>query len=492
MKRYLSQAGAASKLILLIGILMLVPLCVLPFYPEESVYAPAFLITAGLSILTGLIAGGINQIRNEKEENNYSIRKSSVTVLAAWGFGFLSGAVPFVLGRQLNVVQALFESVSGWTTTGLSAMDVAAVPHIYLFYRSFMQFCGGLGFVLMMIVFVEEKESMKLYNAEGHPDKLMPSLKKTARIITAMYLAFLAGGTLLYRICGVNFFEGINHAMCALSTGGFSTRPDSIGAFGSFPVELVTVVLMLIGTTNFAVLLLLARKKIRQILKVSEERFLVVLLLSFVPLMAVALMAGLGQSLGASFQNALFNAVSALSTSGFSTMSYADWPQSTVGIMILLMLIGGGIGSTAGGIKLTRVYLAVKVCAENIKSRLSSQRRVTSPFYRTAHGKQLIDSQLFTQTAVYILTYLSIFCTGAFLLTITAGCSLGEAMFEFASALGTVGLSIGLTGPATGSAALLVEIAGMILGRLEIFIVFIGICSLFHSGRNFFFKRKRL
>lgn len=155
--------------------------------------------------------------------------------------------------------------------------------------------------------------------------------------------------------------------------------------------------------------------------------------------------------------------------------SYDAWPPLAIGVLIVVMLIGGGIGSTAGGMKLSRVYLMLRLAGMCIQRQLSTTRRVEAPSYTKAQGKTPIDSGLIVETAGFLVCYLGIFITGSLLLTLTAGCGLEEGMFEFASSLGTVGLSIGLTGPAAGAGTLIVEICGMILGRLEIFIVLIGI-----------------
>ena len=181
MRKFIREESSIGKLILLIGMLLAVPLLALPFYPEESGDAPAFLIPAAFSILLGLVIGFLT--RHKKEAYNYRghLYTSSMTVLAAWGYGILAGAAPFLLAGRLGVVQALFEAVSGWTTTGLSVVDVREAGRLFLFHRSFMQFCGGLGFVMMMIIFVQERESVNLYNAEGHPDRLMPNLGKTGK-----------------------------------------------------------------------------------------------------------------------------------------------------------------------------------------------------------------------------------------------------------------------------------------------------------------------
>lgn len=464
LKRF-SGCSSRGKLMALTGVLVAVPLIILPFFPEDAKYLPAFALPALISFLIGTVVCLLGRS---------APGSGSLTVLFAWIWGIGMGALPFILGGQLSALQAVFESVSGWTTTGLSVMDVPSTPKIYLFHRSFMQFCGGLGFVMMMLLIAPDKRSMDLFQAEGHPDKLAPSLRRTARTIFSMYSGFLLAGTAAYRAVGMGIFEGLCHAMCALSTGGFSTRLGSIGEYQSLPIELVTILLMLVGTTNFAVLLLLVRRKWRQAFRVSELRFMLLLLALFIPVTAVSLSSGLGMGLGESFRRAAFDVASALSTTGYSTMSYDTWPPLAIGGLIVVMLIGGGIGSTAGGMKLSRVYLMLRLVGLCIQRQLSPTRRVEAPSYTKAQGKTPIDSGLIVETAGFLVCYLGIFIAGSLLLTLTANCGLTEGMFEFASSLGTVGLSIGLTGPAAGAGTLIVEICGMILGRLEIFIVLTG------------------
>ena len=154
------------------------------------------------------------------------------------------------------------------------------------------------------------------------------------------------------------------------------------------------------------------------------------------------------------------------------------------GVLAAAVSNGGGIGSTAGGLKLTRVYLILRVIGLNIKRKLLPQRCVDTPTYVKAQGKTRIDGELCSDTVGFVGCYLLLFIAGALLLTVTAGCDLEKAMFEFASALGTVGLSIGLTGTATNNATLIVEMIGMVLGRLEIFIVFTGLYAWLHGMRK--------
>lgn len=190
-------------------------------------------------------------------------------------------------------------------------------------------------------------------------------------------------------------------------------------------------------------------------------------------------------------RKAAFDVVSALSTTGYSTMSYDRWPHFAVGVLILMMVIGGGIGSTAGGIKLTRVYLMLRLCAIEIKKKLSPGSNVELPQYVKASGKTPIDHELADDTTGFVMTYLVIYVAGSLAMTVTADCTLMEAMFDFASSLGTVGLSIGITGPTTNDATLIVEMIGMLLGRLEIFIVVVGFTFGFTRLKELFRKKCR-
>ena len=472
----LKNCSNCGKLMVMIGVLIAVPLLIFPFYPEEKMYFSSFAVPSLFSVTAGiLLCLFVRRDADEAPDRQDEQEQSSLIVLFVWFWGIIVGCMPFLISGQLTFIQAFFESVSGWTTTGLSTMDVTQTPKVFLFYRSFMQYCGGLGFIMMMVMLVSEKQSMDLFSAEGHPDKLMPNLKKTAQIIFEMYSAFLVAGTAAYAAFGMPLLESVCHAMCSLSTGGFSTRLFSIGEYNSLPIEIVTIILMLIGTTNFAVLLLLLKRKWRRAFEVSEIRFLLVLLVIFIPVTTFSVAKSLDIGILESLRQSVFNITSALSTTGYSTVDYAKWPPFAVGVMILMMLIGGGAGSTAGGMKLSRVYLMLRMVGMNIKKRFLPERNVEAPYYVKPQGKTKIDSALCSDTLGFVGCYMLLFVAGSLLLTLTSGCGLTESMFEFASALGTVGLSIGLTGPATGAATLVVEIFGMILGRLEIFIVLAGL-----------------
>lgn len=173
-----------------------------------------------------------------------------IVVFMTWLIVIVITAVPFVMTGQYSFTQAVFETTSGLSTTGLSVVDTAKASHIFLIHRTVLLFFGGIGLVLVMTSVLSEVYGMRLYHAEGHSDRLLPNLLESARLIIGIYSGYILSGTLLYVLFGMSPFDAVNHAVAALSTGGFSTHPESIGYYDSQAIEIVTVVSAL-TTTGF-------------------------------------------------------------------------------------------------------------------------------------------------------------------------------------------------------------------------------------------------
>jgi trk system potassium uptake protein TrkH len=470
--------------------MLLVPLIVLLYYHDEWRFWYAFLVPSLISIGLGvsiycLVRKYTKGDRVVLWRNN--ILKGNLTVLAVWLYSFVSGALPFVISGQLNFLQALFESVSGWGTVGITIMDVRQVPKVFLFHRSFMQFCGGMGFVMVMLMFVQGKQAMKLYSAEGHSDILIPNLRKTVRAIFVLYCCFTLVATLLYWMLGMTLFDAINHAMCVLSTAGFSTQYNSIGEYNNVGIEIVSVVFMLIGATNFGALLILLKGNIKRFVRISEIRFMLILLVIAISVVAISLCMH-GLSISQAIGHSAFISISTFSTTGFVNQAL-DEPQVVVGVIGILMIVGGGAGSTAGGVKLTRIYVLCRVAWSNISRRVSSTRKIESLHYIKVQGKAPIDESLVSDTIGFFLIYLAMLAIGSLLVAAFSGASLGNSIFEFASVLGTTGLSIGIATPDANAGTLITLMIGMVMGRLEIFIVLIGIYAAIVIPKDIFAQK---
>ena len=418
--------------------------------------------------------------------------QDALIVVLSWVLAIVFCAVPFMMTGNYDFTQAVFECTSGWSTTGLSVVDVTRCPRIFLLYRSIMLFFGGVGLVLVMVSVLSDRHGMRLYSAEGHSDRLLPNLVKSARMIIAIYMGYILSGTLLYMFFGMDWFDGLNHSIAALSTGVFSTKAESIGYYDSLGIELVTIVLMLLGCTNFLAHLFLIRGKLKTFFRYCEVRFMLMICGFFTPVMAVLLLyAGLSGNVGQGFRDGLFQVVTALTTTGFQTVdSFAAFSSPLLLVMTLLMLVGGGTGSTAGGIKQIRVWIALKSLYWSMRSRISRKRTVYSDSIQKLDGKEFLTARGRLDTLEFIGVYLSVFMLGTMVLCM-CGFDIGDSMFEFASALGTVGLSVGITSYDASPAVLWTETAGMFVGRLEIYVVFVAAVQLGREIKHGAQKRGR-
>ncbi|MGL4606680.1 MAG: TrkH family potassium uptake protein [Eubacteriaceae bacterium] len=413
-----------------------------------------------------------------KKKGKLHKNQDAVIVVFSWVIGIFICALPFVLTGKYNFTQAIFEAASGFSTTGLSVVDVTTTPKIFLMHRSNMLFFGGIGLVLVMMSVLSDVYGMRLYNTEGHSDKLLPNLIKSARMIISIYSGYILSGSILYIIFGMTPFDALNHSIAAVSTGGFSTKSASIGYYNSIPIEIVTIVLMLLGCTNFLVHLLLIQGKYKAFFKHCEVKFMFFVIALMLPIFTVLLLNELYTSAPEAARIALFQIVSAITTTGFQTIeTFSVWSSSLLFLMILLMLIGGGAGSTAGGIKQYRAYLLIRQFLWYIRDVASHKRVIYSDSIDRFGEKEIVTTKSKNEVTMFILFYLAIFVLGSFIFSLY-GNSIQDSMFEFASALGTVGLSVGITGYDAPPLILWTGTFGMIIGRLEIYIIFLTLVRI--------------
>ncbi|MBE0597995.1 MAG: TrkH family potassium uptake protein, partial [Desulfuromonadales bacterium] len=381
---------------------------------------------------------------------------------------------PFWLTGGLDLTLSLFESTSGWTTTGLSIVDVARTSSLLLFFRSLLQFAGGAGLAILMLSALAGPAGTGLSSAEGRAEQLVPQVRRSARLVLSIYLGYaLAGGSALWLV-GMEWFDAVNHAFTALSTGGFSTRAGSIGAWGNGGVEAVVVVLMLLGNLNFLIAYALWRGHFRPVLRNAELQLLAVTLPLAAGMLFFAVTAGTSPT---PVWTAVFEATSALTTTGFATVDYGHWPDFGWLVIIVLMVIGGGTGSTAGGLKQFRIAALVLGVIEELRRLLLPRQAVTSPAIWIGEERRFLTDAQLRPISLFFFLYLGSLVAGTLVLC-AHGYPLGQSLFEFASALGTVGLSCGITAVDAPATVLWTEMLGMFFGRLEFLVLFTGIARL--------------
>lgn len=486
-QRYAGILAYTGLLVMTIGGLFLVPLAVIPFYPEEASYSGDFIIVA----LPLIVAGGLIWWRLKPRDTHFSLslQEAMVVILLVWLTAGLLGALPLMVGLDLTFTQAAFESTSGWTTTGLSVVDVTETPRIFLFYRSLIQMAGGAGFVVIAVAVLAGPAGAGLTSAEGRPDQLAPHVRRSAGIVLRIYLVYIFLGILALRIAGMDWFDSVNHAFTALATGGFSTQAASIGHYDSAAIEAVVIVLMILGGLNFLTAYTLYRGKFRAVSRNGEVRLEFLLLVVMIPLVFLLTTTTLYESTGVAVRSAVFEVVSAITGTGFGTVNHAEWNAFGWIVLVVLMTIGGGSGSTAGGLKLQRVYVMYKAIRWEYQRAFMPPHAVNEPAIWQGEERGFINDTLIRRVALYVFLYLAFLFFGTAVIA-AHGYGLGESLFEYASTLGTVGLSVGITAPDAAETMLWAQMLGMFLGRLEFFAIVIGIGKLLTDAPVIFRRPK--
>lgn len=483
--------GYLGIFLMFIGLILLVPLLVLFGYRSNEYMmdnnmsilsqAECFFIPGLASIVVGFLLFLL--IMNKQKAKLQDMEDIILTILV-WLLAIVLSAVPFMMTGKFNFTQAIFETTSGYTTTGLSVVDVSKCPHIFLFFRSFMQFIGGVGLVLILTSAISDRSGMGIYMLEGHNDRLLPNLIKSARLIFAIYFLYVFLGIILYCCLGMSFFDALCTSMSALSTGGFSTQAKSIAAYDSIGIEAVTVILMLLGSTNFVIHYFLLRGKFKNAFKHYEFAVLAGMLLILYPII-VATIGMQYNSAALGFRYGTFEFVSFMTTSGFEAYfgpngtGYIELPPAALFAIIILMCIGGQAGSTSGAMKQSRVGIFFLYIYWSI-AKLGKNSKVITTHYIYKYGeKEKVDQNEIKNSVSFICLYLVILLIGTMVICL-CGYPLDESLFEFASSLGTVGSSVGITSYSANPVVLWTEVIGMFLGRLELMVIFTFFAKLNH------------
>jgi trk system potassium uptake protein TrkH len=473
-QRYRAILGYTGLLCFIAGLLILAPLTLLVAYPSEAPLAWGFLLPGLLLALAGLL---LWRGLTPRDGASLDTREGTVIVVLAWLTVILVGAIPFIVTSGLNATEALFESASAWATAGLSVLDVGQASALVLLYRSLLQLAGGAGLAIIMLSALAGPVGPGLSIAEGRSEQLLPHVRRSASLVMAMYSAYVLFGILALAAAGMSWFDAVNHAFAALSTGGFSTRPESIAYWQNPAIEGIIVVLMLLGTTNFLTAYTFLRGRFRATARNSELRQVGLFLLLGVLVLLAGVTGPLYPSLGGSLRAALFNAASALSTTGFSTVDYAQWNSLGRLVLILLMVVGGATGSTAGGIKQYRIHVLYRGLIWEFRRRLLPPHAVTEPHIWRGEDREFVDDAQLRQVAVFVFLYMVFLVAGSATLT-AYGYSFQDSIFEFSSALSTVGISVGIFTAGAPAGVLWTGILAMFLGRLEFFAIILGLIRL--------------
>lgn len=469
--------------IIFVGVLELAVLIVLPFDRNETIYAPCFIFPGICAMIAGYLV--YFQWGRGLDPCQLTRGQASACILIIWLAALGIYALPFMLAGILDVPQAIFEAASGLTTTGLSVIDPDSCPRLFLLHRSLMHYFGGVGLVLVLTSTVSHGSGLMLYNTEGHTDRLLPKTVSSARMILILYSAIIVVGACAYIACGMSVFDAVNMSISAVSTGGFAVHASSIGYYSSASIELVSIVLMLAGATNFLLNFMLVTGQFKAFFSHIETRYFYGTILVATIVCALSLCAsGQGVSPLDAIRIALFHVVSVITTTGFQTVpSFSAFPATVLFVFIFLMFIGSEAGSTSGGIKIYRAVLALKSLKWNLQQTYGTRRRVISHKIDRFGKRSAVTPEETRDVATFIIIYIAIFICGSFVFTL-CGASISDAAFDFASCLGNAGVSVGFINAGSSPVVLICAALGMIVGRLEVIPVFLGLYAIFSRRKR--------
>ncbi|MGC8817087.1 MAG: TrkH family potassium uptake protein [Candidatus Hadarchaeum sp.] len=472
-----------SKICYITGFILFLPTIVAVLYSEFDT-VPYFLIGSAASFILGSILYHFLYTKEEME-----LKHALVMAALAWLLAPLLASIPIWLSHSMaSLLDACFEGISGFTGTGLTLVpDIDHMSRSINFLRHFLQFVGdGIGIIVISLSILgrTEMSSVLAFRGEAKEIGIRPSIVRTSRIIIGIGVMFLALGTVLFTVAGIQegldpgqaFFDGLNHAMTGYATGGFTTHSQSLLYYHSLWIELAAMVTMIIGALNFNLHYAVLGGRRSEILRNLEVRVLVFAMLAFGFLVSANLMAvKLYPTTEALFRKGFFQVISAQTTTGFQTVPPVHlmlvWPVFSILILSVAMLLGGSANSTSGGVKMLRVGVLLKSLVNEIKRSLLPSTAVVGGSFHHVEETPLTD-KIIRGAAVISLGYLLLFSFGT-MITVLHGYGLEDAMFETASALGNVGLSSGITSPAMPALLKVTYMFLMWAGKLEVIAVFV-------------------
>lgn len=399
-------------------------------------------------------------------------------VTMAWAVAAVIGAVPFLAAGVFDSpIDAVFEAMSGFTTTGATLIDdVDAQSDVVLMWRSVSHWLGGIGIVVLVVAIapLARMGLQRVFYAEASgisADRLTPRISDTAKIIAGIYLALSAAAGIAYAIAGMSVFDAVNHAMATIATGGFSTRTASIAAFDSAAIEIVAAIFMLTASINFAVYWRLVKGKTAGLQLGEAISFFAIVAVAVVAVSVSLEMAGDSSSPARGIRDAAFTVASVISTTGFTTADFDNWNEFARFALLGLMVIGGCAGSTAGGMKVIRVVLLGKTAGQEL-NRQTQPNRVQVLRLRGQNFSEDVRVALLG----YLLVYVIVFAAGCLAFALS-GLGPASSVSGTAATLNNIGPGLGDVGAlenfsAMSPGARVVATVLMLAGRLEIFTVF--------------------
>lgn len=456
------------------------------------------------SLIVSALLGGALIFLGRNASLAFYQRETLGLVGLSWIIAAFLGALPYVFAGVFGPIDAYFESMSGFTTTGSSVMEAAefaTTPKSIMFWRSFTHWLGGMGIVVLMIAVLPYLGAggKQMFRSEApgpDPRGLRPRIKDTASILYKIYLAFTVVQTILLMLAGMSFFDGLCHTFGTLATGGFSTHPASVGGYNNMAVEIIIIVFMVIAGTNFALYFSMLRGDWRATFKDSEWRMYMIIMAAATLIITANLLGAqwhahfpsmtepdtspVHLNAGTAVRQALFQVTSVMTTTGFGTADFDSWPSLSRMLLVMLMFVGGCAGSTGGGLKVVRLIMLVKMAYWRLESAF---RPKTVRAIRVSG--ELVSEEVQRLVYGFFVLFMGVFVFGCLFMT-ALGLPFETALTSVAATLNNIGPGLEHVGPMANfrhvpGIGKLFLVFCMVLGRLELFTIMVMLIPSFWS-----------
>ena len=456
-----------------VGFLLFIPMIAEIIYQSESWQSYA------VPILLYLIVGGSLVITNRNIELKISTKEAFIITVLSWILLSFLCAVPFIYTEtNLNVAEALFESMSGITTTGATTLNnLDELPKGILLWRALLQWLGGIGIVVIALVILPFLRigGMQLFHLEGDDpyDKFLPKISSVVTKIIIVYSVLTALLILLYYICGMTLFDSLAHSFTTISTGGFSTHNDSFAYFQNTSVLNVTIIFMILGSFPFLILAQMSITNASSLFKDNQIRLFFTILVFAISLIYYFARPYVDGSTFYQLSTISFNTISIISGTGYVSANFEQWGNYASVLFLLLMFIGGCAGSTTGGLKIFRFQILFKYIHLHLKRMLQPHIIITAKF----NGKKVTEST-YESVVIFFFVYILTFAASALLLSFS-GLDFLTCISAAASSISNVGPGLGeIIGPEGNYSTLtnyskIILTLTMFLGRLEMLTIFV-------------------
>lgn len=469
-----------GKALLVNALFMLVSVVISAVDGYDDAFVPlviSFMLTAIVGAFPFIFVGKVR---------DYSLTDGFVTIILSWILSFLFGALPYLLyGGEFNVINAWFESVSGYTTTGSTILtDIEALPRSLLFWRSSTHFIGGLGVVVFLLLIIPDASPFKYRLSSLEISSMSRTGYRyrsgmTVRVMLSVYVGLVLAETILLRLAGMSWFDAVNHSFSTVATGGFSTRNISIMYYDSPVIDIIILVFMTLASIHFGcIYAMLIRRSLKPLLNTVTKYYLKVIMVLSVAVMLVLLIQGGYSSPWKALLDSSFQVVSFISTTGFGQADNAIWPFFANFLLIFASVHCGCSGSTTGGIKADRMFIISKAVSCEFKKRLHP-----SSVFRVKVNGSVVREDEVASVVLYFVAYIIVLFL-SFIAILICGVDIQDAMSGTIASLGNVGPGLGQLGTMGNYASLpsvvkFIFSLDMFLGRVEIFPVLIVFYMIF-------------